>query len=135
MSRIRSPTARPGVAPHLLHGADEVAGQPLAGQLGRHVRVEDDEPAAGQHRDGLVGRAVGDHGLEGVLARRQRDAAADDRTVGRRPTSRPDLLRPDDLLHLLAEARPRRPRVDGQPLGDADLVGLGVVRARPGAPP
>ena len=79
-----------GVATGLLDGADEVAGQALGGQLGRHRRVEDDEAARRQHRRGTgVGGVAGDDGLEGVLPLDERETTGRDGAVGVDASSRP----------------------------------------------
>ena len=64
-----------GVATGLLDRADQVAGQALGGQLGRHRGVQHHEPAARQHRGGGVAGGVGGDGLEGVLALDERQPA------------------------------------------------------------
>ena len=113
---IRSDDVEAGVAPGLLHRAHEVAGQPLLRQLGRHLGVEHDEAAAGQHRGGVRPGLLGvDDGLEGVLALLRASPPAV--TVPSSATDQsPDLLPLIACLHVAAQPRAGGPGVDDEPL-------------------
>ena len=81
------PDVEAGVAPGLLDQADEVAGQPLGGQLGRHGQVEHDDAVATGQRG--AGRLVRGDEAQGVLALLERDPAGDDRGRPSRSSRRP----------------------------------------------
>jgi uncharacterized damage-inducible protein DinB len=102
---------QPRVAPSLLHDPDHVARGAFSGQLGRHPRVDRDEPA-GPARQCHRRVRVRSRQLQLVLAGGQRHPAGRHRIAVRRPVAR--LHRADDLLHLLDKPWPEHPRVDGE---------------------
>ena len=114
-----------GVAPRLLYGAHEVARDALRLELGRHGRVEHDEPAAGQHPGGGVGATAARRSRGRTRPPAAPAPGGDLAVVGHRPVAR--LRRPDRGLHVLPQPRTGGAGVDREPLRDAVRRGVRVV--------